>query len=112
MLDLMKRLLTFSAVLVILMAGFMSVCAADENCNPEAIHTASHSDSDVHASKAASTDAGQDHCGMVCHVASHTLLQTAPAALSAVTLGQNRIVSTDDTIRLGLYTVLDQPPRA
>ncbi|TKW61375.1 MAG: hypothetical protein DI628_01755 [Blastochloris viridis] len=108
----MKRLLTFSAVLVVLMAGFMSVCAADENCSPEAIHTASHADAERVDSQTASHDVQKDHCGMVCHVASHTLLQTAPAALSSISIGEGRIVSTDDAIRLGLYTVLDQPPRA
>ncbi len=108
----MKRLGTLTAVLVILMAGFMSVCAADENCNLEATHTSAHGATDLQVSKVPANETTQDHCGMVCHVASHTILPNMAKAFSSTDLGQGRILSTDDTIRLGLYTVLDQPPRA
>ncbi|RYD50614.1 MAG: hypothetical protein EOP52_13645 [Sphingobacteriales bacterium] len=108
----MQRIGTLTALLVILMAGFMSVCAADENCATEATHVSMHKASDIHASSASTQDTKQEHCGMLCHVAPHNLPQTMANTFKSHHIVQDRITSTDDTISLSHYTVLDQPPRA
>ncbi len=108
----MKRLFTVLAMLTVLMAGFMSVCAADEDCAPKAAHSFSASHDHVTVSKTPAKEITQDHCGTFCHVASHTILQTLTDTHSVQTLGQGRIASSESALTLGLYTVLDQPPRA
>ena len=108
----MKRLGTLTAALVILMAGFMSVCVADENCLTEAVTPAAHRCHELLESKAPVNEAQQDHCGMLCHTAPFSLPQVAVSLPRATTLTQDRALSIDDAITLGLYTVLDQPPRA
>lgn len=107
----MKRLGTLTAALVILMAGFMSVCFADENCLTETASPA-HGCHELLESKAPVKEAQQDHCGMLCHTTAFHLPQVTGSAPRTVVLTQDRVQSTDDVIRLGLYTVLDQPPRA
>ncbi len=108
----MKRIGALTAALVILMAGFMSVCVADENCLSEVVTPAAHGCHELLESKAPVKEAQQDHCGIFCHTAAFSLPQVAGSLYCAITLTQDRPLSIDDTITLGLYTVLDQPPRA
>ncbi len=106
-----KRIGTTLAILVIFMAGFMSVCAADDNCIHEASHTSTDGMTDVHASPAPSKNPAQGHCGMLCHVAPYNIPQAIVTHVTS-SPAEGRIPNTDTTISLGLYTVLDQPPRA
>lgn len=106
----MKRVCTLLAMFAILMAGFMSVCVADENCALEAAHIADHSEAQTSHSSTQQT--AQDHCGLLCHVAPHNIPLTMAKLPVFAVLSQGCIMSTDSTISLGLYTVLDQPPRA
>ncbi len=108
----MKRASTMLALVAILMAGFMSVCAADENCAPQAMHTSTHDAPHLHASKAPAKDILKDHCGMLCHVAPYNLPQAQGTPLAATSHNQGRIQGTQATARTNIHTVPEHPPRA
>lgn len=107
----MKRICTLFAMVAILMAGFTSVCTADADCASDQPLTSAHGCPDLIPSKAPSQEVQKDHCGMLCHTAAFNIPQVTAKATGLVVTAQERIQSTDDTISLGLYTVLDQPPR-
>ena len=108
----MKRANAMLTMIVILMAGFMSVCTADQNCASAVVHASLHTVADSHASKVPVQQTQQDHCGMHCHITVFSLPQAVSSGPRTAILTQDRAQNTDNTISLGLYTVLDQPPRA
>lgn len=108
----MKRFSTLAVALVILMAGFMSVCMADDNCITEPTHTSTHGAEDLHASNTTTKNTNHDHCGMLCHIAPYSIPQVTPNTLASSIVPEGRITSTDTTLSLGINTVPDQPPRA